>query len=72
MTQDREQRVLAFDGAAAAQATALAAQRQMAGRPVDMRDTQIAGIAQSRRATLATRSVKHFDGLSVPVINPWG
>ncbi|MGH8656298.1 MAG: hypothetical protein ACREYE_30760 [Gammaproteobacteria bacterium] len=36
-----------------------------------MRDTQIAGIALARRATLATRNHRHFDGLAVPVVNPW-
>jgi toxin FitB len=35
-------------------------------------DTQIAGIAVSRGAAIATRNVRHFPGLSVPVINPWG
>ena len=72
LAEDLDSRVLALDTEAAAQAAALAAQRQLAGRPVDMRDTQIAGIAQSRRATLATRNLKHFEGLSVPVVNPWG
>ena len=36
-----------------------------------MRDTQIAGIVEARRATLATRNTRHFDDLSTPVINPW-
>ena len=36
-----------------------------------MRDTQIAGIAIARRAAVATRNVKHFQDLSIPVINPW-
>jgi predicted nucleic acid-binding protein len=36
-----------------------------------MRDTFMAGIALARRATLATRNVRHFDDLSVPVVNPW-
>jgi hypothetical protein len=36
-----------------------------------MRDTFIAGIALARRATLATRNTRHFDDLSVPVVNPW-
>lgn len=71
LEEDLENRVLAFDGDAALQAAALAAACQRAGRPVDIRDTQIAGIAQSRRATLATRNVRHFEGLTVPVINPW-
>lgn len=72
LSQDLEDRVLPFDADAAAQAASLAAARQRAGRPVDIRDTQIAGIAQACRATLATRNVRHFEGLSVPVVNPWG
>lgn len=68
---DLENRVLPFDTEAAVQAALLAAHRQRAGRPVDIRDTQIAGIAQARRATIATRNVRHFDDLTVAVINPW-
>lgn len=71
LEEDLESRVLPFDTPAALQAASLAAARQQAGRPVDIRDTQIAGIAQARRATLATRNVRHFEGLSVPVVNPW-
>jgi len=69
--EDLENRVLDFDSAAATEAAALAASRQRAGRSVDMRDTQIAGIALARRATLATRNVRHFQDLSVTVIDPW-
>lgn len=64
-------RVLDFDRAAAITAAELAAQRQKVGTPADMRDTQIAGIALSRRASIATRNVKHFSDLNVPVIDPW-
>ncbi len=64
-------RVAAFDSAAAEEAGALAARRQRRGRPVDLRDTQIAGIALARRAALATRNARHFDGLDVTVVNPW-
>lgn len=64
-------RVLDFDRAAAITAAKLAAQRQKVGTPADMRDTQIAGIALSRRASIATRNVKHFSDLSVPAIDPW-
>jgi len=71
LSEDLENRVLDFDSAAATEAAALAASRQRAGRPVDMRDTQIAGIAVARRATLATRNVRHFQDLSVSVIDPW-
>jgi len=71
LTEDLEDRVLAFDTAAATEAAALAAGRQKAGRPVDFRDTQIAGVALSRRATLATRNLRHFQDLRVAVVNPW-
>ena len=71
LDEDLENRVLDFDRAAATEAASLAAGRQKAGRPVDMRDTQIAGIALARRATLATRNLRHFQGLKVPVVDPW-
>lgn len=71
LQEDLQGRVLAFDSDAAAQAAAVAARRQRAGRPVDLRDTQIAGIALARRATLATRNVRHFDDLELKVVNPW-
>ena len=70
LKEDLEDRVLDFDSAAATEAALLAAARQKSGRPVDMRDTRIAGIALARRATLATRNVRHFQDLRVPVINP--
>ena len=71
LREDLNGRVAAFDSAAAEEAAELAARRQRRGRPVDLRDTQIAGIALARRAALATRNVRHFDGLNVSVVNPW-
>ncbi|MBI3938529.1 MAG: type II toxin-antitoxin system VapC family toxin [Betaproteobacteria bacterium] len=71
LEEDLENRVLDFDSAAATEAASLAAKRQKTGRPVDVRDTQIAGIALARHATLATRNVRHFRGLNVPVVDPW-
>ena len=70
LSEDLENRVLDFDSAAAAEAASLAAMRQRAGRPVDVRDTLIAGIALARRATLATRNKRHFQGLKLPLLNP--
>jgi hypothetical protein len=64
-------RIASFDTAAANQAADLLAIRQRRGRPVDLRDTMIAGIALARRATLATRNIRHFQDLSVPVVDPW-
>jgi predicted nucleic acid-binding protein len=71
LNEHLQNRVLGFDAAAALEAAMLAAARQRAGRPVDLRDTQIAGIAAARRAIIATRNLRHFQDLSVPVINPW-
>ena len=71
LQDDLQNRVLLFDANAATHAAQLAADRKARGRPVDMRDTFIAGIALARRATLATRNIRHFDDLSVPVVNPW-
>ena len=71
LDEDLDDRILSFDSAAATEAARLAAQRQRAGLTVDLRDTQIAGIAVARRATLATRNLRHFDDLTVPVISPW-
>jgi predicted nucleic acid-binding protein len=71
LQDDLQNRVLQFDNQAATQAARLAAERKVRGHPVDLRDTFIAGIALARRATLATRNMRHFDDISVPVVNPW-
>jgi predicted nucleic acid-binding protein len=71
LTEDFSSRVLSLDEMAAATAGQLAAERQRAGRVVDLRDTLIAGIAQARRATIATRNTRHFEGLDVRVVDPW-
>jgi toxin FitB len=70
LKEDLENRVLDFDSAAATEAASLAATRRKMGRPVDMRDTQIAGIALARRAALATRNVRHFLDLEISIVDP--
>jgi toxin FitB len=65
------QRVLTFDVAAAGQASDLMAARHRKGRPVDLRDTMIAGIALAQHATLATRNTAHFEDASIVLVNPW-
>lgn len=64
-------RVLPFDDAAARHAGAIGARRKQGGFNVDLHDTQIAGIALARRAAIATRNVRHFADLGLPVFNPW-
>ena len=71
LSEDLDQRVLAFDVAAANAAGALVARRQRAGKAVEIRDAQIAGIALARKAPVATRNVRHFTDLGVRLIDPW-
>ena len=71
LDEDFDGRVLAFDQAAADAAAAIAARQREAGRPVEIRDVQIAGIAAARKATLATRNTRHFDGTGIALVDPW-
>src|SRR6266481_1495748 len=64
-------RVLPFDRTAAETAAAIAARQRQTGRPVEIRDVQIAGIAAARRATLATRNTRHFENLGIILVDPW-
>jgi toxin FitB len=64
-------RVLPFDRTAAETAAAIAARQRQIGRPVEIRDVQIAGIAAARKAILATRNTRHFENLGINLIDPW-
>lgn len=64
-------RIAPFDTTAAEHAGELMALRKVTGKPVDYRDTMIAGIALATRATVATRNTSHFSELSVALVNPW-
>jgi len=66
-----EHRVADFDQSAAEHAATLMVARKSAGKPGDLRDTMIAGIALARQAALATRNVKHFDDAGLELVNPW-
>ena len=68
---DIQGRIVPFDAQAATVAAGLMAQRQRTGRSGDLRDDMIAGIVIASHATLATRNMRHFDDLSVPVVDPW-
>jgi predicted nucleic acid-binding protein len=66
-----DHRVVPFDVAAAEQAGDLMASRHRKGRPGNLRDTMIAGIAMAQHATLATRNIAHFEDIPVPLVDPW-
>jgi predicted nucleic acid-binding protein len=64
-------RILSFDSAAAACYATVVAARRAAGRPISQLDAQIASIAVSRGAALATRSRTDFEGCDVELVDPW-
>jgi toxin FitB len=66
-----DRRISPFDADAGMRAADLMANRKRIRRPVEVRDTMIAGIVLANRATLATRNTKHFEGLPLTLIDPW-
>ncbi len=64
-------RIWPFDSNAARGYAAIVAGRRNAGRPISQFDCQIASIARSRGAAVATRNVTDFDDAGIEVINPW-
>jgi hypothetical protein len=71
LADELQGRVQSFDQPAALAAGRIAAERQRAGRTLEIRDVQIAGITAVRKATLATRNVRHFESLGIDLVNPW-
>lgn len=71
LDEDLENRVAVFDRSAAEASGRIAAERRLAGRPIEIRDVQIAGIATARKATLATHNLRHFTGLHLDLVDPW-
>jgi len=63
--------ILPFDSDAARIFGKLAATQRRLGRPMDFMDAQIAAIALSRRAAIATRDIADFANCGVRVVNPW-
>lgn len=60
IAEDFENRILAFDTKASHLAATIAAANRKSGRPVEVRDVMIAGIAVAHGAVVATRNTKHF------------
>jgi len=71
LEEDLGDRILPFDRTAAQEAARIAANQRRAGRPVEIRDVQIAGIATARKAVIATHNIKHFEGLGLKLVDPW-
>ena len=71
LEQDFAVRILPFDLEAAVIYAELAAGCEAKGRPVEMADGQIAAICLAQGAKLATRNLKHFEGLGMVLVNPW-
>jgi toxin FitB len=64
-------RVLPFGSDAARAYAEIAASRRRSGRPISAFDAQIAAIARSTGAELATRNVDDFGGCGIDVVDPW-
>jgi predicted nucleic acid-binding protein len=68
---DFASRVLPFDGAAATVFSEIVSRRVRDGKPIGQADAQVAAIARSRGAALATRNVGDFQECGVRIVNPW-
>jgi len=71
LREDLAGRILPFDSAAAQSYATIAAARRATGRPIAQADCQIASIAHTRGATVATRNTPDFEGCEIDLINPW-
>lgn len=64
-------RVIPFGSDAASCYATIAAERQGRGQPISHFDAQIAAIAKSADATVATRNVADFEDCGIRVVDPW-
>lgn len=70
--EDFAGRCLDFGGLAVGRYAMVRAQRQLAGRPMDTADAQIAAIALVANLKLVTRNTKDFVGIEgLKLHNPW-
>lgn len=69
--EDFAGRILPFGSHAAHAYAEIATARRRLGRPISQFDAQIAAIAYSTGAGLATRNVPDFEECGIDVIDPW-
>jgi len=65
------ERVLGFESESAPAFASIAADRRAKGRPITDLDAQIAAIALTHRAQLATRNLSDFANCGIELIDPW-
>ena len=71
LREDFAGRIIPFDRAAALAYAGIAAGRRASGHPISHADCQIAAIARSIGAAVATRDEQGFKRCGIDVINPW-
>ncbi|MFY9832719.1 MAG: PIN domain-containing protein [Methylocystis sp.] len=64
-------RILPFDERAAHRFAQLCALKRSLGQGIAVMDAMIAAIAIAHAMTLATRNVRDFEGLGVPLVDPF-
>ena len=68
---DFADRVLPFEDASARQFAAIAAARRSKDRPIIDLNAQIAAIACTHHAAVATRNVRDFENCGIKLVDPW-
>jgi len=68
---DFADRILPFDSTAARAFADISATRRRLGRPIGAFDAQIAAIARTHGAAVATRNVRDFDDCGIAIVSPW-
>lgn len=64
-------KIITLDGKVANEWGQLMAQVEMKGRSLPVIDSLIAATALAHQLKIVTRKTKDFDGLQIPIINPW-
>jgi hypothetical protein len=69
--EDFAGRIIPFGSDAARFYAEIAVERRRSGRPISHFDAQIAAIARSTGAPLATRNVADFHDCGIEIVDPW-